>query len=184
MPNTPAAEHPAATAAPPVRPAEALARLGLTLPVAPRPVAAYVPVKRIGNLLYVSGQIPMRDGKPIATGVVPNDVPLALARECAVQCTLNGLAAVKGFLETTGGGLGSGPARAGDPLERIRQVVRVGCFVASPAGFGDHPQVANAASELLISIFGDAGKHVRAAVGAPSLPLNVPVEIEFVFEVE
>lgn len=185
MPNTPAADHGTQGS-----PAEALARLGLTLPIAPKPVAAYVPVKQVGNLLYVSGQIPMRDGQAIAKGLVPGDVPLVLARECAVQCTLNALAAVKAHLETThaphAGHTPGTPlpgAAGGDTLRRIRQVVRVGCFVASGPGFNDHPQVANAASELLISLFGDAGKHARAAVGASSLPLGVPVEIEFVFEV-
>ncbi len=186
MPNTPAADYDAQTS-----PAEALARLGLTLPVAPKPVAAYVPVRQSGNLLYVSGQIPLRDGQSIAKGLVPGDVPLALARECAVQCTLNALAAVKAHLESThaaspsiAGHHGAGTvAPGGDTLRRIRQVVRVGCFVASGAGFTDHPQVANAASELLISLFGDAGKHARAAVGASSLPLGVPVEIEYVFEI-
>lgn len=156
----------------PINPEEQLKRLGLTLPPPPNPVAAYIPVRRSGNLLFVAGQIPMREGKPIATGLVPTQVPLALVRECAVQCTLNALAAIKGFL-------GGGP----DALSRIAQVVRVGCFVASEAGFADHPQVANAASELLVSIFGEAGKHARAAVGAPSLPLGVPVEIEYLFEV-
>lgn len=185
MPNTPAADHAGLSS-----PAEALARLGLSLPVAPKPVAAYVPLKQVGNLLYVSGQIPLRDGQSIAKGLVPGDVPLTLARECAVQCTLNALAAVKAHLESAAasqhghaGHHGASAAIGGDTLRRIRQVVRVGCFVASGPGFTDHPQVANAASELLISLFGDAGKHARAAVGASSLPLGVPVEIEFVFEV-
>lgn len=155
-------------------PEGALARLGLELPSAPKPVAAYVPVKRSGNLLFVSGQIPMRNGAAVAKGIVPTQVPLATARECAVQCTLNALAAVKGHLESEG---------IADGLRRVKQVVRVGCFVASTPEFTDHPQVANAASELLIAVFGDCGRHARAAVGAPGLPLGVPVEIEFVFEV-
>lgn len=152
-------------------PEQALSRLGLALPAAPNPVAAYVPVKRTGRMLFVSGQIPMRDGKAVAKGTVPTQVPLQTARECAVQCTLNALAAVRAFLGNTP-----------DALSQIAQVVRIGCFVACTPEFTEHPQVANAASELLIAVFGDHGKHARAAVGAPGLPLGVPVEIEFLFE--
>lgn len=146
----------------------ALARLGLTLPNPPAPVAAYIPTRRVGNLLYVSGQIPLRDGKVMATGVVPREVGMDLARECARQCTLNGLAAAKAALGS---------------LDKILSVVRVGCFVACEAGFGEQPKVANAASELLVEIFGERGRHARAAVGTNNLPLNVPVEIEYLFEV-
>ena len=146
-----------------------LAELGLTLPVPAAPVAAYIPTRRVGNLLYVSGQIPLRDGKAMALGVVPSQVSLETARDCARQCTLNGLAAAKAALGS---------------LSRVRQVVRVGCFVACDTGFGEQPKVANACSELLQSVFGESGKHCRAAVGTNALPLNVPVEIEFVFECE
>lgn len=150
-------------------PERQLTDLGLSLPAPAKPVAAYIPTKRSGNLLYVSGQIPVRDGAVMMTGVVPTQVSLEQARECAVQCTLNGLAAVKAELGS---------------LSRVRQVIRVGCFVACENGFSEQPKVANAASELLVKVFGDAGKHVRAAVGTNALPLNVPVEIEFLFEVE
>ncbi len=150
-------------------PEAALAKLGLTLPVPYPPVAAYIPTRRVGNLLYVSGQVPLRDGKAIANGAVGNHVSMEVARECARQCTLNGLAAAKAALGS---------------LSKIRQVVRVGCFVACEAGFGDQPKVANGASDLLVEIFGESGKHCRAAVGTNALPLNVPVEIEFLFEVE
>ena len=102
-------------------------------------------------------------------GIVGDTVTLEQARECARQCAINGLAAVK--------------AHAGS-LDGIARVVRVGCFVACGPGFGDQPKVANAASELLIDVFGDAGRHARAAVGCSSLPLNVPVEIEFLFELK
>lgn len=146
-----------------------LVELGLTLPTPAAPVAAYIPTRRSGNLLFVSGQIPVRDGKMIATGTVPSSVSVEAARDCARQCTFNGLAAAKSALGS---------------LDRIRQVVRVGCFVACDTGFGDQPKVANAASELLVEIFGESGRHARAAVGTNALPLNVPVEVEFVFEVE
>jgi enamine deaminase RidA (YjgF/YER057c/UK114 family) len=149
-------------------PEAALARLGLKLPEPAKPVAAYIPTRLAGNLLYVSGQIPVREGKVMMTGVVPGQVSLEQARDCAVQCTLNGLAAVKAAMGS---------------LSRVKQVVRVGCFVACETGFGDQPKIANACSELLVEVFGEAGKHARAAVGTNALPLNVPVEIEFVFEV-
>jgi enamine deaminase RidA (YjgF/YER057c/UK114 family) len=150
-------------------PEAALARLGITLPSPYAPVASYIPARRSGNLLYISGQVPFRDGKLVATGAVPSQVSLETARECALQCAINGLAAAKATLGS---------------LDRIRQVVRVGCFVACDSGFGDQPKVANAASELLQQVFGEAGRHARAAVGTNALPLNVPVEVEFLFEVE
>ncbi|MBX3386062.1 MAG: RidA family protein [Phycisphaeraceae bacterium] len=154
-----------------MNPESRLAELGHTLPVASVPVAAYVPAQLVGRLLYISGQIPIKDGKPVGLGIVPTDVSLEDARACAVQCTLNALAAAKAALADRGG------------LSAVERVVRIGCFVASTAEFRDHPKVANAASELLIGIFGEAGKHARAAVGCSSLPLGVPVEIEFLFEV-
>jgi enamine deaminase RidA (YjgF/YER057c/UK114 family) len=149
-------------------PEAALAGLGLTLPTPAAPVAAYIPVRRVGSLVYVSGQIPLREGKPMFTGVVPSQVTLDDAKACAVQCTLNGLAAIKAAVGS---------------LAAIKQVVRVGVFVACDAGFGQQPQIANACSELLMAVFGESGKHARAAVGTNNLPLNVPVEIEFLVEV-
>ncbi len=145
-----------------------LAELGLTLPPAPKPVAAYIPSRRSGSLLFVSGQIPMREGKLIAQGRVPGEVPLEVARECARQCVLNALAVVK--------------ASAGT-LAAVRQVVRVGVFVCCEPGFHAQPQVANGASELLVQVFGERGQHARAAVGSIDLPLGAPVEVEFVFEI-
>lgn len=152
---------------PTVDPLANLTRLGYSLPKPPSPVAAYVPSVRSGNLLFVAGQIPLRDGVLLATGSVPTAVSLERARECAVQCALNGLAIAQ--------------AATGD-LARIGRVVRLGVFVACDASFVDHPKVANGASELLVEVFGERGKHARAAVGAPSLPLGAPVEIEFTFE--
>lgn len=143
-----------------------LTQLGIVLPDAPAPVAAYVPARQVGQLLFVSGQIPLRDGQLMATGRVPDQVDEQTAVACARQCALNGLAVAKATLGS---------------LDHIAGVVRVGCFVASEPGYGNQPVIANAASELLVEIFGDSGKHARAAVGSVSLPLNVPVEIEFLF---
>jgi enamine deaminase RidA (YjgF/YER057c/UK114 family) len=146
-----------------------IAELNLTLPEPPRPVAAYIPSRRIGNLLYISGQIPVRDGRMLAKGTVPGQVSPELALECARQCVLNGLAVARAALGS---------------LNNIRQVVRIGCFIASEPGYYDQPAIANGASELLVEIFGEAGKHARAAVGSIALPLGAPVEVEFLFEVE
>ncbi len=146
---------------------ERLAELGLTLPEAAKPVASYVPTVRTGNLVFVSGQLPFFAGKLIAEGVVGEEVSLEQAQACARQCVLNALAAVQLEIED---------------LDRISRVVRVGCFVACAPGFGDQPKVANGASELLQEIFGEAGRHTRAAVGSVSLPLNTPVEVEMVVE--
>jgi enamine deaminase RidA (YjgF/YER057c/UK114 family) len=150
-------------------PEERLASLGLTLPQPPTPVAAYIPSRRAGSLLFVSGQIPVRDGQLLAEGAVPAQVSIETAQECARQCVLNGLAVAK--------------AAAGS-LSAIRQVVRVGVFVCCEPGFNQQPKVANGASELLVQVLGEAGKHARAAVGSIDLPLGAPVEVEFLFELE
>ncbi len=150
-------------------PDSTLARLGLTLPTPAKPVAAYIPCKRTGNLLYVSGQLPSRDGQLLATGPVPSAVSLEKAQECARQCVLNALAIARQELGT---------------LKLVREVVRVGVFVCSDPGFADQPKVANGASELLQQIFGERGRHARAAVGNVALPLNAPVEVEVLFEVD
>jgi len=142
--------------------------LGIVLPALSGPFGAYVPARRVGDLIYVAGQIPMKDGQSLATGPVPSRCSIDQARLAARQCVINGLAAVNA--------LGPGV------LDQLRGVVRVGAFVLSDVGFTAQPQVANAASELLLEIFGDAGKHVRAAVGVNALPLEVSVEIEFLFQ--
>lgn len=161
---TPTSQTPA-----PHNPEGRLTALGLVLPPAPAPVAAYIPWRRAGNLLFISGQIPMVEGALLAQGRVPDQVSVETAVKCARQCTLNGLAVVK--------------AAVGD-LNAVKQVVRVGVFVCSEAGFHGQPRVANGASELLVEVFGEAGRHARAAVGSIDLPLGAPVEVEFVFEVE
>jgi enamine deaminase RidA (YjgF/YER057c/UK114 family) len=146
-----------------------LANLGLALPAAPKPVAAYIPCVRTGNLVVVSGQLPMAAGKLLAIGKVPSVVDLEQAQECARQCVLNGLAILKEELQGDWG--------------RLVKVVRVGVFVQSDDTFYEQPQVANGASQLLVDLIGEAGKHARAAVGVNALPLNAPVEVEFTFEV-
>jgi len=148
-----------------------LERLGLSLPTPPKPVASYIPSTSVhsGNLVFVSGQIPTVAGKPIAVGTVPDQVTVEKARECAQQCALNGLACLRAELGS---------------LDKLRRVIRLDAFVACHPGFGDHPQVVNGASDLLVELLGDAGRHTRVSVGAPSLPLNVPVEIAFTFLVD
>ena len=146
-----------------------LAALGLALPAAPKPVASYVPAVRSGNLVFVSGQLPMKDGALIATGPVPSACSLEQATAAARQCVLNGLAV-----------LGD---QVGGDFSRVVRVVRVGAFVQSDAGWADQPKVANGGSELLQALFGDAGRHARAAVGTNALPLGASVEVELLFEV-
>jgi len=148
---------------------EQLAALELRLPEAPKPVAAYVPCVRTGNLLYVSGQLPLTAGSLLAQGPIPSKIPVDQGQSAAAQCVLNGLAIAKAALN-------------GD-LERIQRVVRVGVFVQSDDGFADQPLVANGASELLQKLLGARGQHTRAAVGVNALPLNASVEVEFLFEV-
>lgn len=149
-------------------PEERIAELGLTIPDVTPPVAAYVPTLRTGPYVYVSGQIPTRGGELMKVGKVGAEVSLEDAYECARQCALNGLAAVR--------------AEIGQ-LTFVRQVVKVVAFVASDPDFSDQPKVANGASELLNEVLGDAGRHARSAVGVAALPLNVPVEVEMVVEV-
>lgn len=144
-----------------------LDELKIDLPKLAGPFGAYIPAKRVGNLIYVAGQIPMREGKLVATGPVPSRCSLDVARDAARQCVINALAAV----ESLAGG-----------IDQIAGVARVGAFVNSDLSFTEQPKVANAASELLIELFGDAGRHVRAAVGVNTLPLDASVEIEFLFE--
>ncbi|MFC6286875.1 RidA family protein [Nocardioides sp. GCM10027113] len=149
-------------------PEEKLAELGLSVPDVARPVAAYVPAVRSGNHVFTSGQLPMRSGELMTTGKVGGDVSLEEAVECAQQCALNAIAAVK--------------AEIGD-LALVKRIVKVVCFVASTPDFTAQPQVANGASHLFGEVFGDAGVHARSAVGTPVLPLDSPVEVEIVVEV-
>ena len=145
-----------------------LAALGIDLPEVVPPLAAYVPAVVTGRYVYTSGQLPMRDGELIATGIVGVDVEPEVARDCARQCAINALAAA---------------AAAVGGIDRVVRVVKVVGFVASAPDFTAHPAVVNGASELLLEIFGDGGRHARSAVGVASLPLGVPVEVEMVLEV-
>lgn len=149
-------------------PEDRLAEMGLAVPEVAAPVAAYVPAVRSGDHVYTSGQLPMRVGELIATGKVGGEVTAEEAYACAQQCALNGIAAIK--------------AELGD-LALVRRVVKVVVFVASTPDFTGQPAVANGASELLGSVFGDAGVHARSAVGVPALPLDSPVEVELLVEV-
>jgi enamine deaminase RidA (YjgF/YER057c/UK114 family) len=148
---------------------ERLAQLGLRLPTVTPPVAAYVPAVRSGNLVWTSGQLPFVDGALPITGKVGAEVDGGRAQELASTCALNALAAIK--------------AEIGD-LDRVRRVVKVVGFVASAPGFFGQPGVINGASELLGEVFGEAGRHARSAVGVAVLPLDAPVEVEVVVEVE
>ncbi|MBL5974671.1 MAG: RidA family protein [Candidatus Leucobacter sulfamidivorax] len=146
-----------------------LRELGYEVPDVAAPVAAYVPALRRGNLVYTAGQLPFVEGELPATGKVGAEVTPEQAEDLARQCALNGLAAARGVLGS---------------LDRITQVVKVTAFVASDPSFTGQPAVANGASLFLGRVFGDTGIHVRSAVGVAVLPLDAPVEIEFVFEVE
>jgi enamine deaminase RidA (YjgF/YER057c/UK114 family) len=144
-----------------------LASLGIAVPTVPGPFGAYVPARRVGNLVFVAGQLPMKDGKLVASGQVPSRCSVEDAKAAARQCVVNAVAAV----------------RTVEPdLGRVAGVVRVGVFVNSDPTFTEQPKVANGASEFLIELLGDAGKHARAAVGVSALPLDAAVEVEFVFE--
>ena len=147
---------------------EKIESLGIKLPSPPTPAGSYVPVVRTGNLLFVSGQIPMEDGKVIYTGKV-SDGNLETAQKSARMCAVNILAQLKREL--------------GD-LDRITKIVRLSGFVNSEPGFSQQPKVINSASDLFFEIFGEKGKHSRIAVGVASLPLNSMTEIDAVVETE
>ena len=145
-----------------------LAGLGLAVPEVAKPVAVYVPAVRSGNHVFTSGQLPMKAGELMLTGKVGDDVSAEEGYACAQQCALNALAAVL--------------AELGD-LSAVKRIVKVVVFVASTPDFTGQPGVANGASELFGSVFGDAGVHARSAVGVTALPLDAPVEVELLVEV-
>jgi len=146
-----------------------LEKMGIVLPEIPKPVAAYIPAKQTGNLVFTAGQLPMVQGELISKGLLGQDVEIDEANKAARICTLNALAAIKGVI--------------GD-LDRINQIIRVVGYVASVPTFTQQPAVVNGASELLLEIFGENGKHARSAVGMAVLPFNASVEIELTVEVE
>jgi enamine deaminase RidA (YjgF/YER057c/UK114 family) len=143
-----------------------LAELGLELPPLTPPLAAYVPAVQSGRHVYVSGQVPMADGKLLETGKVGAEVTPERAKELAARCALNALAAIDSLVG----------------LDRVARVVKVVGFVASASGFTGQPGVINGASELFGEVFGDAGRHARSAVGVAELPLGAPVEVEVIVE--
>lgn len=148
---------------------EKIKELGYTLPETPKPLAAYIPASRVGNLVMTSGQVPILNGEIKYSGRVGFDLTVEEAQKAAELCALNGLSAIKGIIGN---------------LDKIKRVVKLTVFVNSADEFTAQPQVANGASELIRKIFGDAGKHVRSAVGVNELPLNSAVEIEMIVEVE
>jgi enamine deaminase RidA (YjgF/YER057c/UK114 family) len=147
-----------------------LQELGVTIPEPAAPVANYVGCVRAGNLIFTSGQVPLKDGKFHFQGKVGGDVSVDQAAEAAKLCAINVIAQVKGAL--------------GGDLDRVKRVVKLLVFVNGTPEFTEQPKVANGASDLMVAVFGDKGKHARSAVGSGSLPLNVSVEVEGVFEVE
>lgn len=145
-----------------------LAELGVVLPTPAAAVANYLPYVISGSLVFVSGQLPLVDGKVTVTGRLGADVSLEDGQKAARQCAINLLAQAR--------------AAAGGDLDRVTRLVRLGGFVASTPDFTDQPKIVNGASDLMVEVLGDAGRHSRAAVGVASLPLNAAVEIEAVFE--
>ena len=144
-----------------------LTQLGLELPAPPKPVANYVPVVRTGDLLFLSGKLPSRDGQLIMTGKLGQNLSIDQGMEAARVAVLNGLSIIR--------------QEAGS-LDRVKRIVKMVGYIASAPGFTDQPQVLNGASDLIVSLFSDAGRHARVAVGAAELPRQAPVEIELIVE--
>jgi len=149
-------------------PEEKLRERGIELPKAPAPVGSYVPAVRAGNLVFLSGILPLIQGKLPRHGRVGEDTSLDEAREDAKTAAINALAVLKSYIGS---------------LDKVKRCIKITGYVASAPDFTEQPKVLNAASDLMFEIFGEAGRHARAAVGVNVLPLNSPVEIEFIFEV-
>ena len=147
---------------------EKLTELGLTLPVPPKPVATYVPAVRVGDLLFLSGVLPSRDGQLLMTGKLGETLSIEQGMEAAEISVLNALAIVKSEVGS---------------LDRIKRIVKMVGHIASAPGFTGQPEVLNGASDLLVALFGDNGRHARVAVGAAELPRRAPVEIELIVQV-
>ncbi len=145
-----------------------LQRLSIILPPAPKPVASYVPFVRTGNIVLVSGQLPSKEGKVQFAGAIPTTLSIEQGVEAAKLCIVNALAVLRDACDGN--------------LDNVARIVRIGVFVQSADGFDAQPKVANGASDLLVAVFGDAGKHARAAVGTNALPLNAAVEVELMAE--
>jgi enamine deaminase RidA (YjgF/YER057c/UK114 family) len=146
-----------------------LAQLGIELPKPAAPAANYVPARRSGSLIYIAGQVPSADGKDQYVGKVGKDLSIEEAQKAARLCAINILAQLRAAL--------------GGSLDRVAGCVRLGGFVNAVPEFGDHPKVINGASDLMVEVFGEAGRHARAAVGCNSLPRNVAVEVDAIFEI-
>ncbi|RMD51325.1 MAG: RidA family protein [Ignavibacteria bacterium] len=147
---------------------ERLNAMGIEIPEAPKPLAAYIPALRTGNLVMTAGQLPMKDGKLMGEGKLGSDFSIDQGKEFAKQCAINCLSVIKGEIKN---------------LDKIKRIVKLTVFVNSADGFTAQPQVANGASEFMVELFGDNGKHVRSAVGVNELPINAPVELEMIVEV-
>lgn len=147
---------------------EKLALLGITLPTPPVPAGSYIPAVKTGNLIFISGQIPMQEGRVQFKGQVPTTISVEEAQKAARLCIINVLTQLKANLGT---------------LDKISKIVRVSGFVNSTPEFSEHPKIINSASDLLFEIFGEKGKHTRIAVGVSSLPLNSAVEIDLIAEI-
>lgn len=147
-----------------------LSALNIALPAAVAPAANYAPARRSGSFVYIAGQVPTADGKDQYVGKVGRDITIEEAQKAARLCAINILAQLRNAL--------------GGSLDGVVGCVRLGGFVNATPEFGDHPKVINGASDLMVAVFGDAGRHARAAVGCNSLPRNVAVEVDAIFEVE
>ena len=145
-----------------------LQELGIQLPTPPQPLASYVPVSVSSGYAYVSGQVPIAEGKPLWTGKLGDGVDVAAGAEAARRCVLQALSALRAELGS---------------LDRVKRIVKLGVFVASAAGFTGQPKVANGASDVLVEVFGDSGRHARTAIGVAELPLGAPVEVDIVAEI-
>lgn len=143
--------------------------LGLEMPDTPKPIAEYVPAKKIGDFVYVSGQGPIKKGRFLYIGKVGKEITLKQGYECAQQCCLNSLAAIKSVVGS---------------LDEIEEIVKLRGFVNSSDNFLDQPKVINGASELLVKIFGEQGRHARAALGTSVLPDDIPVELEMIVKIK
>jgi len=148
---------------------EKIKKMGITIPEVVKPLAAYIPAMQVGNLVMTSGQVPISEGKVKYSGKVGSDLSEEEGKEAAKLCALNCLSAIKSVIGN---------------LDKIKRVVKLTVFVSSAEGFTAQPKVANGASEFIGEIFGDAGKHVRSAVGVSELPLNSAVEIEMIVEIK
>jgi enamine deaminase RidA (YjgF/YER057c/UK114 family) len=148
---------------------EKIKELGFEIPEAPQPLAAYTPAVQVGDMVYTSGQVPIEKGELKYAGKVGFDLTVEEGQKAAEICALNGLSAIKGVI---------------NDLDKIEKILKVTVFVNSADGFTDQPKVANGASEMLRNIFGDAGRHVRSAVGVNELPIDSAVEIEMIVKVK